>query len=584
MSTNISKQKRENLLNKIKEIRNFIATAKQDESTGKLLSYLAELEKDVNGKKYGLVFEKHREGIDEVLNTHIPVLVEDRKLFIDNGGQMNFLIEGDNLASLKLLEKTHEGKIDIIYIDPPYNTGKKDFIYDDKYIDKDDSYRHSKWLSFMYNRLHIARCLLTKKGVIFISIDDNELANLRLLCDSIFGEENFVAILSVENNPKGRKNSNYVSISNDYCLIYARNINEGYFIENIPKDVKDLTQDEEGNYVHNSGKRVLVGENNFNNNVDDYLSDKHYTIYYNSEKKQIIIRKETDIKETDVKLLSQGYMRYFSYNENGFVYNTYTEQKIRELFNIGALDFKNGKIYEKNFSTCIRIKSIVTNKKYKAVFDNKKIDYMLDVKTTSAKTDLKQLFNMSNSPFSNPKNTGFLKLLISLIDCKNITILDFFAGSGTTGDAVMKLNAEDGGNRKFILCTNNENNICREITYERIKRVIDKEKYATSLKYYKVDYILTSDHLYYEYANELLEHMHELVELENAINITDNLESAIVLSEEELDEYILHIDEHCKKLYLGYDILMDAQQMQVLKDRKITVNIIPDYYYEEVEN
>ena len=306
MSTNISKQKRENLLNKIKEIRNFIATAKQDESTGKLLSYLAELEKDVNGKKYGLVFEKHREGIDEVLNTHIPVLVEDRKLFIDNGGQMNFLIEGDNLASLKLLEKTHEGKIDIIYIDPPYNTGKKDFIYDDKYIDKDDSYRHSKWLSFMYNRLHIARCLLTKKGVIFISIDDNELANLRLLCDSIFGEENFVAILSVENNPKGRKNSNYVSISNDYCLIYARNINEGYFIENIPKDVKDLTQDEEGNYVHNSGKRVLVGENNFNNNVDDYLSDKHYTIYYNSEKKQIIIRKETDIKETDVKLLSHN--------------------------------------------------------------------------------------------------------------------------------------------------------------------------------------------------------------------------------------------------------------------------------------
>lgn len=117
MSTNISKQKREDLLNKIKEIRTFISAAPQDENTGNLLSYLSDLEKDVNGKKYGLVFEEHREEIDEVLDTHTPVLTEDKDLFIDNGGQMNFLIEGDNLASLKLLEKTHKGKIDLIYID-----------------------------------------------------------------------------------------------------------------------------------------------------------------------------------------------------------------------------------------------------------------------------------------------------------------------------------------------------------------------------------------------------------------------------------------------------------------------------------
>ena len=110
MSTNISKQKREDLLNKLKEIRAFISAAPQDESTGNLLSYLSDLEKDVNGKKYGLVFEEHREEIDEVLDTHTPVLTEEKDLFIDNGGQMNFLIEGDNLASLKLLEKTHKGK------------------------------------------------------------------------------------------------------------------------------------------------------------------------------------------------------------------------------------------------------------------------------------------------------------------------------------------------------------------------------------------------------------------------------------------------------------------------------------------
>jgi adenine-specific DNA-methyltransferase len=191
MSTNISKQKREDLLAKIKEIRNFISAAPQDENTGNLLSYLSDLEKDVNGKKYGLVFEKHREEIDEVLDTHTPVLVEDKDLFIDNGGQANFLIEGDNLASLKLLEKTHKGKIDLIYIDPPYNTGKKNdeqgggFIYDDAFVDENDMFIHSKWISFMDKRLKIAKKLLAKDGIIFISIGKEENAPLRILCDEI---------------------------------------------------------------------------------------------------------------------------------------------------------------------------------------------------------------------------------------------------------------------------------------------------------------------------------------------------------------------------------------------------------------
>lgn len=153
MSTNISKQKREDLLNKIKEIRTFISAAPQDENTGNLLSYLSDLEKDVNGKKYGLVFEEHREEIDEVLDTHTPVLTEEKDLFIDNGGQMNFLLEGDNLASLRLLEKTHKGKIDLIYIDPPYNTMNNGFTYSDALVDNGDNYRHSKWTSFMKHRL-----------------------------------------------------------------------------------------------------------------------------------------------------------------------------------------------------------------------------------------------------------------------------------------------------------------------------------------------------------------------------------------------------------------------------------------------
>ena len=227
MSTNISKQKREDLLAKIKEIRSFIAAAPQDENTGNLLSYLSDLEKNVNGKKYGLVFEEHREEIEEVLDTHTPVLTEDKDLFIDNGGQMNFLIEGDNLASLKLLEKTHKNSIELIYIDPPYNTGNKDFVYDDCYVDIEDGFRHSKWVSFMSKRLELARSLLIETGVIFIQISDIELAQLRLMCDSIFGEENFLNIISVNMKniagASGGGEDKRFKKNCEYILVYAKN-------------------------------------------------------------------------------------------------------------------------------------------------------------------------------------------------------------------------------------------------------------------------------------------------------------------------------------------------------------------------
>ena len=149
MSTNLSKQKREDLLNKIEEIRKYLKTNLYDENTRKLTGYLNELTAQINGQKYGLVFEEHKEAIDEKLEDNLPVLAEEKELFVGNGGEMNFLLEGDNLASLHLLEKTHKGKIDVIYIDPPYNTGNKDFIYDDDFVDSADSFRHSKWLSFM---------------------------------------------------------------------------------------------------------------------------------------------------------------------------------------------------------------------------------------------------------------------------------------------------------------------------------------------------------------------------------------------------------------------------------------------------
>lgn len=214
MSLNISKQKRDDLLAKIQEIRTYIATAEPDDNTARLLTYLSELAKDVNGKKYGLVFEEHREEIDEVLDTHTPVLTEDTDLFIDNGGQVNFLIEGDNLSSLKLLEKTHKGKIDLIYIDPPYNTGAANWIYDNNYVDGNDLFKHSKWLSMMQSRLEIAKRLLTSKGVLICAIDENESATLRLLLDDIFGTDYEYDCITIIHNPRGiqGKNLSYTNL------------------------------------------------------------------------------------------------------------------------------------------------------------------------------------------------------------------------------------------------------------------------------------------------------------------------------------------------------------------------------------
>ena len=232
MSTNVSKERRERLIEEIKAIKTYIASAPQDENTAALLTYIAEIEKDIKARKYGLVFEEHREAVDELLETHTPVLTEEKELFIDNGGKMNFLIEGDNLAALKLLEKTHKGKIDIIYIDPPYNTGKSDFMYDDDFVDATDTFRHSKWLSFMEKRLKIAKEVLSKKGIILISIDDNEYAHLTALCDSVFSEQNH--LLTVIVNRTSEIATSYTIQKHEYILVYTKDIGAFASVEREP--------------------------------------------------------------------------------------------------------------------------------------------------------------------------------------------------------------------------------------------------------------------------------------------------------------------------------------------------------------
>lgn len=538
MSTNISKKKRDDLLDKIKQIRAFIAAAPQDENTGNLLSYLSELEKDVNGKKYGLVFEEHREEIDEVLDTHTPVLTEDADLFIDHGGQMNFLLEGDNLAALKLLEKTHRGNIDLIFIDPPYNTRNGDFGYDDSRVDLTDTFRHSKWVSFMSERLLVARRLLKNDGVIFIAIDDNEQAALKLLCDQLFGEENFLASIIWQHSIQPKGYSGTFSVHHNYILCYQKTAQ--FVLNSLPRTDEDNKayanpdNDPRGKWRSGDVRNALYRPNL----IYDIISPSGNVI----------------------KPCANGWR--------------WSKETVEEKIKSGEI------IFSKDETRIIR-------KIYLDTLEGRTpetIWFGKDVGTTrSAMSEIKEIFG--SSAFGTPKPTSLIERTLRLISRTDATVLDFFAGSGTTGHAVMKLNAEDGGTRRFILCTNNENGICRDVTYERIRRVIDKEDYAASLKYYKVGYVPISDRMYYEYADELLRHIRELVELENGINFTGNEEIAIVLTDEELEIFLDDegICKRCRKLYMGHDVLLDAQQAQALQEYNIAVNVIPDYYYKELE-
>jgi adenine-specific DNA-methyltransferase len=540
--------------------------------------------------------------VNEVSGKPFPVLKEEKKkeIISNKKDPINILIEGDNYHSLAVLNFTHQELIDVIYIDPPYNTGKNDFVYTDKfksgYVEKEDPFRHSKWLSFMEKRLRLARNLLKKNGIIFISIDDNEFAQLKLLCDEIFGETNFVSMLSIENNPKGRKNSDFISASNEYCLIYAKDKSESYFIENIPKQASDLAVDENGVYVHNSGKRVLVGENKFNPIVGNYDSEKHYSVYYNEVENKIIIEKENAINKANGSLLKKGYKRYYSYFKDNFVLNTYTRSKIEKLFNDDALDFKNGKIYEKNFSTMIRLKSLVVNRKYEAVINNEKKEYQIDVKTTSAGTELKNIFGTDNLPFDNPKNIGLIKLLITLLDDNSITILDFFAGSGTTGEAVLDINKEDNGNRRFILCTNNENKICTDVCYPRIKKVIKGyknnkgkkiQKLGGNLKYFTAYDFVESESTdknkrkLVKKSTEMLcikEGVYDLVKETEDFKILKNAQNkylGIIFYEDSIGEYKKEIKKINEKIITYVFSLGDDPHRVEFKDIKNKVDLQP---------
>lgn len=501
---------------------------------------------------------------------------------------MNFLIEGDNLAALKLLEKTHKTGVDIIYIDPPYNTGTRDFYYQDDYVSKEDTFRHSKWCSFINERLCIAKNLLKINGLIFISIDDNEQASLRLICDSIFGEENFIAMLVIETGEAygtkvGHKEKTIFKVK-DYVYVYQNKSNGRYKRTPLYDASKNVFDTHYSMYI----------ENNKIHNLINYLKG-------NGTISNLFNQEKLEISKDNIPILMERNetFKQFIYDNADNIYKD--QQLTLKIPQDIDLAFNKKEIVE--YKGYLIIKTSGGNYRHLRSFKDtlqKTDDFVSVYAPATVRGDLwkgfvKDMGNVAKEgacDFKNGKKpVRLIMQLIKWANVKNGTVLDFFAGSGTTGHAVMKLNSEDGGHRNYILCTNNENNICRDVTYQRLKTVITgkckdgsdyDEHYNTSLKYYKIDYIPISDKVYYEYADELLLHIRELVELENGINFNGNNDIAIVLTDEEMEKFVKEAKNKAKVLYRGHDVLLTAEQEEYLKNKGIKVNVIPDYYYNEL--
>lgn len=444
-------------------------------------------------KTYGLVWEDKPEAVEQRLASEYPVLAEvrDRAIISDNPDAPNhILIEGDNLEALTTLTYTHAGRIDVIYIDPPYNTGKKDFVYNDNYIDSDDAYRHSKWLSFISKRLRIAKKLLSERGVIFLSIDDNEQATLKLLCDEIFEISNFIGQLilktATDNNPS------QINTEHEYMLCYCKNrdfqgnwqrqsqaaklliaagkniLSTGLSLENAQKALRKWIKTNKG----------LLPQVSHYNNIDKkgvYSSSSNSSNPHPGGYTYDIIHPITKLpcpKPANGWRWPQA--TFFAYDEAGEIEwgkDHTTQPHVKKRIET-SMEYLRSLIYEDNRGTTKALTEIFGGKKR----------------------------------FDNPKPHTVISRILDFSSSKDSIILDFFAGSGTTLHAVMQLNAEDGGKRECILCqgvekdeNGNDKHIAENVTYERNKRVIQgytkpngetvEGLHNNNLRYYRTDFV-----------------------------------------------------------------------------------------------
>lgn len=423
------------------------------------------VEKLESRKKYGLIWDEERtkEQFERESENALPVLkeVKGKEIKTDPSKPVNILIEGDNYHALSVLNYTHQGKIDVIYIDPPYNTGNKDFKFNDTYVDKDDSYRHSKWLSFMSKRLRLAKNLLRDTGAIFISIDNNELAQLKILCDAIFGEDNLIGLVSVAKGTTTGQDAKKFGSSADYLLVYGMMDFLVGRIELSEKDKKRFSRkDDKGLYS------ILQWRKTGNGDRREDRPNLYYPL------------KAPDGKEvfpkgpTGYKSRWRGDLKRFKKLEK----DNMVEWLQQDL---------EWRPYVKYY---LEGRMKAPSNLWTDLEGNKK-----------ATIELKDIFG--EKVFQNPKPTDLIKRCIQLANISDPVILDFFVGSGTTAQAVLDSNYQDDGNRQFIVCTNDENNICSEICYPRIRNVISGYKNQNNilvdgaggnLKYFKTSFVKRS--------------------------------------------------------------------------------------------
>ncbi len=543
---NLSRIRRERMLDFLKKIRD--DNDNKDETL-----IINEIEDALIEKKFGLIWEEHSEAVDERMLNEIPVFVEDKNKEIENGGNgSNYLLCGDNLHSLYLLEKTHKNKVDVIYIDPPYNT-EKGFVYDDKRVDRTDGFSHSKWLSFMEHRLRIAERLLSDEGCIFISISDTEMSGLKMLCDEIFGAKHFITAIPRITSKQRSGQEKYMNISHDYILCYSYSDTFQFIIKRNLEDV-EVKEDKNGHYIEGDTKAILAA-------------------------------------------LSQGYSKGgdYDFEYKGKIYKPITKDGVRnrwlwskERMEIAA---KLGILVETKNSLRMQLyldkkfddkTNTLVPKNNNLIFHT--ADFMIDnaYTNTAGTNELERV--MGGKPFPYPKPLKLIKDLVRLSMVEDPLVLDFFAGSGTTGQAVLELNLEDGGDRKFILCTNNENDICTNVTYPRLRTVItgirdNGTRYSSGicadLKYYNTDFVRKdNDNL----ANCLLAHTDEMIQLEHHIKIDKDYYIS-VLTDSDADELEKKWDSYknLKAIYLSRRVLLTSSQEELFHKKECLV--IPDYYF-----
>lgn len=437
---------------------------------------VAEINRLKKHKKYGLVWEHKTEKVIEDFETQQPYLEEvtDKRIEDAPGEPTNLIIEGDNFEALSILNYTHAGKVDVIYIDPPYNTGNKDFIYNDDYVDSEDEFRHSKWLSFMEPRLKLAKNLLSNDGIICISIDENELFALKVLCDNIFDLKNYIGCAPRKSRGSATTKGNAeLQTINDYLLIYAKNKSTLTLQKKIIGQKSYPYNDERGNFY------IVPLQDNGPHGTREARPNLWYPIYVLSDG-DITYDEPMEYKEKILPKNHQNKEGRWMWSKKKF------DSDKKDLY------IKDGTPYIKHY-----FKEGEDQNKYQ--YEKLWLDDYQNAKGTKILGDVLG----RKGAFNNPKPVELVQYCIRLSTNKAATILDFFAGSGTTGQAVLELNKEDGGHRQFILCTNNgdkgpdSTKIAEEITYPRIKTVItgerqDGSKYSdgipANLRYYKINH------------------------------------------------------------------------------------------------